>query len=93
MDFLAECERRMDIYDAISQERDFQDNKHGTDPHEMGTWLMILEFELAEAKEALVKGGIGRDSVRHELIQIAAVAVAALEQHGLEAPPDEKRLP
>lgn len=56
--------------------------------HELGAWLIILEKELDEAKDALVHGGgktaKGRNSIRSELIQLAAVAVAALEQHGLE---------
>jgi len=91
------------IIDAILKERQFQDAKYGPvlDPHplstpgaqgpgghELGTWSVILESEVAEFKKALVHGGSkaakGRDSARAELVQIAAVAIAALEQHGLE---------
>jgi hypothetical protein len=90
-----------DIVLAIKAERKFQDKKYGpvlnpmvTGPeqgpggHELGTWLIILEKELEEAKKAAVHGGSketsGRNSIRSELVQCAAVCVAALEQHGLE---------
>lgn len=60
----------------------------GPGGHELGTWLIILEKELEEAKRAAVHGGSkdtsGRNSIRQELVQCAAVCVAALEQHGLE---------
>lgn len=60
----------------------------GKGGHELGTWLIILEKELEEAKVAAVHGGSkatsGRNSIRQELVQVAAVCVAALEQHGLE---------
>jgi len=75
------------IYDAIGAERDHQDIKHGSpysNPHQKATWLLLIEAELAEAKLAVIKGGVGRDSWSHELIQVAALCVAALEQHGIE---------
>jgi hypothetical protein len=75
------------IFDAISAERKHQDGKHGPidiAPHQKGTWTLLIEAELAEAKQALIKGGTGRDSWSHELIQVAALCVAALEQHGIE---------
>jgi len=60
----------------------------GPGGHELGSWLIVLEKELEEAKKAAVHGGsketAGRNSIRSELIQCAAVCVAALEQHGLE---------
>lgn len=61
--------------------------EQGRGGHELGAWLVILESELDEAKRALVHGGSktgkGRDTIRAELVQVAAVALAALEQHGL----------
>lgn len=74
---------KTDVINAILEERDFQDQKHNTSHHGMGTWLLLIESELDEAKLAAVKGGKGRNSVRHELIQVAALCVAALEDHGL----------
>lgn len=74
---------KTEIINAMLEERDWQDQKHGTNPHDMGTWLLLIESELDEAKLAAVKGGKGRNAVRHELIQVAALCMAALENHGL----------
>jgi hypothetical protein len=74
---------KMLVINALLEERDFQDEKHRTSHHGMGTWLLLIESELDEAKLAAVKGGSGRNSVRHELVQVAALCVAALEDHGL----------
>lgn len=71
---------------ALQVERGHQDRKHGTaseNPHTVGEWLLIIEAELAEAKEALIKGGEGRNSVMQEIVQIGASALAAIEEHGL----------
>jgi hypothetical protein len=77
------------VTNAIAMERGYQDIKWGPielNGHTLGEWLLILEAELLEAKVALIKGGEGRDSIRSELIQIAAVTIAALEQHGITDP-------
>lgn len=74
-----------DVITAILKERDFQDQKYGhpdVNPHSVGAWLLTIEFELNEAKLACAKGGKGRDNVINEVIQIAALCVACLEQHG-----------
>lgn len=64
----------------------------GPGGHELGAWIIIIEKELEEAKLAVIHGGskraAGRDSIRSELVQVAAVCVAALEQHGLVEEPD-----
>ena len=82
----------IDVFRAIIQERAFQDNKYGpvngSGGHPLAAWLLIIRSELNEAMDAVTHGGMqstkGRDSVRAEIVQIAAVCVAALEQHGLE---------
>ena len=79
--------RQVTAITAICVERFFQDQKYGKidagGGHTLGEWLLVLERELAEAKEALIKGGTGRDEIMSEIIQIAAVALAAIEQYGV----------
>lgn len=77
---------KTEVLNVILEERDFQDQKWGPideNPHDLGTWLLLIESELDEAKLAAVKGGKGRNSVRNELVQVAALCIAALENHGL----------
>ena len=78
----------LDVIAAIAAERDFQDRKHGSidtgGGHTLGEWVLLIEAELEEAKRALIKGGTGRDRVRSEIVQIAAVCFACLEQHGVD---------
>lgn len=81
--------RRMffhEVANLIIKELIYQRKKHGPieqAPHEAGTWLLLIEDELREAKQALIKGGNGRDTWTMELVQVAALCVAALEQHGM----------
>ena len=78
-------EKREDIFNAIDRERQYQDKKWGTiesRPHSVAEWLLILESELTEAKQAWIKKN-GDHSALMELVQVAAVAVACLEQHGV----------
>lgn len=75
------------VMDNVIIERNYQDSKHGpisTHGHTLGEWILIMEAELAEAKEALIKGGEGRNAVRHEILQVVATGFACLEQHGIE---------
>jgi hypothetical protein len=75
---------RAKVFEAIDRERCWQEQKWGTNqdhPHTVGEWLLIIESELNEAKQGWVKGRGDADALS-ELIQVAAVAVAALEQHG-----------
>jgi hypothetical protein len=76
---------RDDIFAAIEAERAFQDDKYGKGEHNKATWTMLTEAEMMEAKQAVIKGGVGRNSWASEMIQVAALVVAALEQHGMES--------
>lgn len=79
----------------IGAERRFQDNKWGpidVAGHSLAEWVLIAEAELAEAKQAVIKGGSGRNSVRSEIIQTMAVLHAALEQHGVVDDHDRRQL-
>lgn len=80
----------------VMEERAHQDRKYGPvgttehpgpGGHDLSGWLIVIEKELHEAKEAATGHGrrnnTGRNSTRAEILQIAAVCFAALEQHGL----------
>jgi len=74
----------LQIYAAISGELDYQTRKWGSvteHPHTVGEWLLIVEEELSEAKHAWVKGH--DDDALRELLQVAAVAVSCMVQHGV----------
>ena len=84
------------VFEAIIEERIFQDEKFGAldngGGHTLGEWILLIEAELAEAKMALIKGGVGRNSLRSELAQVGALVVAALEQHGTIDPHEGRQV-
>ena len=93
MDFLKEeAERRNAIRHAqeivwvyIRQEREYQNEKHGTiveNPHDVPGWLLIMKVELEEAERAWVENG-GDQYALCEILQVIATGVACLEQHGV----------
>jgi hypothetical protein len=71
---------------AIVKERLYQDRKYGT-LHErglsVGDYLVILRRELTEAEQAFVSAPLPESEALREILQVAAVAVAALERHGV----------
>lgn len=76
------------VIQHIIDERDFQDNKWGTNrTHTPAEWLMILGEEVGEANKAALEARFGLDiehddrirDLRTELVQVAAVAVAIIE--------------
>lgn len=76
---------QQDVFAAIQRERDYQDRKWGTldqYPHTVGEWLLILESELQEAKTAWCKGDGSGDALE-EVLQVASVAFACMQQHGV----------
>lgn len=75
---------------AIKEERRKQDAKWGSlaeKKQSVAGYLLVLENELNEAKQGWMKNVGGRHSSLSEILQIAAVAVAALEQYGDEGNP------
>jgi hypothetical protein len=79
---------RADIYAAIDAERAHQAAKYGPRKEQsLPGFLLILRKELEEAELAWQKGGEGRNSAMAEVLQVAAVAVAALEKYGLTGCP------
>lgn len=73
--------------ELVRAERAHQDRKWG--PIEERTqsipgFMLVVKKELVEAEDGWIKNRPGRSSALAELIQVAAVAIAALETHGGE---------
>lgn len=67
----------LSVIEEVLEERSRQDNKWGEQNHRPDTWIVILAEELGEASHAMLN--ILADKYREEMIQVAAVAVAAVE--------------
>jgi len=67
------------IMDEVAAERGRQDRKWGEQNHSPYKWLVIEMEELGEAARHAYEGDF--DDYREELIQVAAVAVAAVESY------------
>lgn len=77
-----------EVFALIRAERDRQDAKWGADRQQScAGFLLVLEAELAEAKAGWMKNVEGKHAAMREIVQVAAVAVAALEQHGPDGNP------
>jgi NTP pyrophosphatase (non-canonical NTP hydrolase) len=72
------------IFDLIETERDRQDSKWGRGSKPLSHYLVVLQSELLEANQGWLKNKKGKHSVTRELLQVATVAVAALEHHYAE---------
>lgn len=72
------------VVDSVLEERIHQIVKHGCGGHPIGSWLLIMEAELQEAKTAAIKPAEGRNNVISEIIQVIATGFACLEQHGVK---------
>ena len=69
------------VFNSIDLERDYQALKYKEQERTLPQWVMILQKELGEAA---IEAGFGSDAdALRELLQVAAVAVACLEQHGV----------
>jgi len=71
----------MSVLEEIIDERHSQDRKWGEQNHEPLYWLAILMEELGEAAQIVIDdlAGITAGNYRAELVQVAAVAVSAIE--------------
>ena len=73
------------VFYAIEAERSYQDSKWGTlkeYPHDVGAWLTILRKELREAEDEWCSKN-GHKKALCEILQVASVAFACLQQHGI----------
>lgn len=69
---------------AIELERFRQEDKWGEQNHSPEWWMQILMEEVGEAAKALLEAKFGDHMLviyREEMIQVAAVAVAAIESY------------
>jgi hypothetical protein len=81
---------REQVYDAVSNERDYQDFKwseHTTlsgGRHSPAEWLVYMQDYLSEAihQAARYADPQGRDMVLHTIRKITAMGVACMEQNG-----------
>ena len=68
-----------DIYDEIKAERKRQNEKWGEQNHHPLYWLNILMEEVGETSQAALQ--LRHEDYRREMLQCAAVAIAALESY------------
>jgi len=76
-----------EVIESIKKERDYQDKKWGSlDQREQSIsgYMLVLKKELEEAENGWIKNVEGKHSALAEIRQIAAVAIACLQQHGVE---------
>ena len=80
------------VLQEVAKERERQDAKWGVQRHNPLTWLAILGEEVGEVNKAVLENIFSRkglEEYRQELIQVAAVAIAAVESLGDECVEDE----
>jgi hypothetical protein len=71
------------VIEHIVRERAHQNQKWGSvedNPHGISVWLDLIAEEWVEARDAAVRQD--HMQARREIVQIAALCVACLEQHG-----------
>ena len=76
---------------AIQRERAYQDAKWGTveqNPHSLIRWLILIREEYCEAAARVVEDR--PEEALAEIVQMAALCAACLEQHGIVERPQEE---
>jgi NTP pyrophosphatase (non-canonical NTP hydrolase) len=81
-----------EVLEEVRIERLRQDLKWGEQNHHPHQWLAILGEEVGEASKGTLEGHFGGEpsgwaNYREELIQVAAVAMAAVESFDRNGPP------
>lgn len=75
---------RPGIFRAIERERAYQQEKYGADGDRnlsIGDYILIMQWELQEAQQHYMARN-GAHAALAEILQVAAVGVAAMERHG-----------
>jgi len=76
---------KQDVFNAITDERVFQDRKWGTveqHPHEVGSWLTIMRQLMNDADKGWMSNR-GDEAALDDIRKVVAVGVACMEQHGI----------
>lgn len=74
-----------EVFELIKREREYQNKKWGRDrTQSIPGFIAVIEGELNEAKHGWLKNVPAKHSSLSEILQIAAVAVACIEEHGAE---------
>jgi hypothetical protein len=72
------------VFEAIVKERQHQKEKWGENREQsLPGFLLVVQAELDEAIYGWIKNLPGKSAPLNELVQVAAVCVAALEKYGL----------
>lgn len=73
------------VIDKVVKERDNQDERWGVRDQHPSIWLTILTEELGEVANEICEAAFNNedlsDNYEKELVQVIAVAMAALENH------------
>lgn len=69
------------VIEEIKNERHLQDEKWGVQDHPPEHWMVILMEEVGEAAQDLCGKTRRPESYREEMVQVAAVALAAIENY------------
>ena len=75
------------VFDKIKEERLKQIEKFGPNSqHQQSVegYMLVIQNQLHEALDGWMKNTHGRNSSLTKILQIAAVAVSCLEDHGIE---------
>lgn len=79
------CNLPLDVLHAIAAEREYQDRRWGKDkPQSLPGLMLVMRKELEEAEMGYLKDLQGRSSALHELTQVVATGIVALQKYGTE---------
>lgn len=76
-----------EVVESVRLERQFQDEKWGDlDSRDLSVpgFMLVMKKELEEAEDGWIKNIGGKHSSLAEIRQVAAVAIACLQQYGTE---------
>ena len=78
---------RTEVYKIVDTERTYQNSIWGAEKHSPEEWLLYMESYLNEAKHMLARETrvVGKERIMTNIRKIAALGVAAMEQH--DTPP------